>query len=254
MEIRRRAAAALLLAGLGAAAGCAGLRGAPGAASPHELLSERPTTITRNCAVTRVPLELPGADVLVDSATLSAALRDALVGPARGYALLSIGFDRNGYNVRRAVVEHDLSPARADTLQKLVFAHRREVEPGDPWGVRLRIDVDADRVAMRVGRQLWCDARPLRAVDALGTTDAMDAWSVTRRAPAPTAANSSVILDLHVNEIGRVTETRVVGGYMTTRQEHYILALLTDLNFSPATADGVPVSAWTRMHMRLPAL
>ena len=119
------------------------------------LLSDAPTVPGRLCRVSAEPAELPSVDALVDSAALSAAAVQVwrAAGAPRGHALFAMGFDREGLNVRRDLLEHRLPQEMADSLQKLVFAHRRTVAQAEhEWGVRLRMDV-GEQPVLRVGRR-----------------------------------------------------------------------------------------------------
>jgi hypothetical protein len=141
-----------------AAAGCGTARsGPPAAADPAMTLSPR----TGQCVAEPRPLALPPVDAVVDSAALVAHLAGlrALDPPPGGHVLLSLAFDAAGSNVRREVVENATRPLVADSVQRLVFATRRQVEEAEAeWGVRLRVEL-GERVALDVTRRELCPAR-----------------------------------------------------------------------------------------------
>lgn len=235
----RSALAALLL---GAVTACA----PAGVQSPRSetLLTHTPSPPGRECRPAAAPDVLPAVDALVDSAMLGADLL-ALAGPegARGgYAVLSLEFDRNGWNSRRSVIEHTLVPAVADSLQRLVFARRREVTPGEPFGVRLRVEL-GDGPWFRVGRQEVCAARVLDSSElALGE----GIWSA-RRAEPPLPGWNAVRVRVLVDERGAIADAHVEHSPVSIRSEAPLLNLLHSLSFEPALVDGAPVSSWMRV-------
>lgn len=233
----RHASAALLLL---LVAACASVH-RPHAARDPSLLSTQPAPFGRTCHVLQEPAELPPAAALVDSVALRAAVRAlrADQDAAGGYALLSLSYDRFGSNVRRTVIEHDLPRTTADSLQKLVFAHRRTLEPTETeWGVRLRLEL-GDEVRMRVGRQEYCEARP-RDRTLHSPYDAMSA-----RYQGPGARDETVWIRVYLDPVGHVSGIRVERGMVSTALEHQLLNYVRALSFEPALADGMPVSGST---------
>jgi hypothetical protein len=240
--LRRLPATALLAL----TAACASARG-PAAPRAESLLSDQPPPAGRECTVAMSPETLPPADLLVDSAGLT---RDVLeLGRTReireGYALLSLAFDRNGWSSRRALIEHDLPVAVADSLQRLVFAHRREVEPGDPWGARLRVRL-GDDPRLEVGRQEICAPR-LRNRSVLADPGGMD----VRERQAGGSLWSVAWIRVLIGEHGEVVDARIEQNPAGMRGEGTILARLRVLSFEPALIDGVPVPSWARVPIPL---
>jgi hypothetical protein len=236
--MRRLPILVVLLAAAGLA-GCAS-RGQPGRSAL--LLSERPLRNERACRASPVPELLPGAAELVDAEALSAAaarLWEAAGRPA-GYVLFSMRYDTAGTNVRRAVIEHDVAPELADTLQKLVFAHRRRTAPArEEWGVRLRVDLGQAPV-LRVGRREECRPVPTdyEYRVAAGGFD-------VRSGPASPLASASVDPGLvwvrvWLDEGGVVTDARVERSLYRGNWEALLLNQVRAMQFVPALDDGFP--------------
>lgn len=240
----------VLAAALAQAACAAGPR--PPALSRADLLSDAPLPPDRSCRVAAAPQALPPADLLVDSAALlrdAAALRETSGAPT-GHVLLSLRFDPHGINVRRDVIEHRLPPAVADSLQKLVFAHRRTAarEPRE-WGVRLRLDLGAEPV-LRVGRGELCPARPRdRGAVARGLGDA---WYVGRQSAPPLPSESGTVwVRVALDARGYVTDARVERALGARYWEGQVLAYVRSLLFVPATEDGHPVPGEASIALRV---
>ncbi|MBA4156945.1 MAG: hypothetical protein H0X65_05660 [Gemmatimonadetes bacterium] len=208
-----------------------------------ELLSAQASQPGRSCYVVDTPEELPAADVLVDSAAL---VRDLATLPrteqdSAGYVLLSMGYDRFGANIRRAVIEHDVSTAAADSVQKLVFNHRRAVEEGEAqgdWGVRLRIDLDGSP-HLQVGRQERCAPRPRDSALAM----AMQTTHGTGTRYRGGVRESTVWVRLFVSPQGTVTGAALERGFVQgAMMEQRILDYVRSIFFEPAREDGFPSS------------
>ena len=210
------------------------------------LLSESPVPPDRGCTIAALPADLPSADLLVDSAALA---RDAAAlwrasGAPPGHALVALRFDVFGLNVRREVIEHRLPPALADSLQKLVFAHRRTVgKERREWGVRLRLDLD-EQPELRVGRSQDCRARLAHGMDPRDTRlGAGSGW-----APSAGFSNAGgvarVTVRVSLDPRGHVVDARVERASRSI-SEHQVLSYVRSLLFEPATQDGHPVSGET---------
>ncbi len=229
---------------------CASVRSQQ-AAPDSSLLGVQTAPLGRVCRVVPLPEELPAAGVLVDSAALHAALielqEDRTMAP-QGHALLSLAYDRFGINVRRTVVDHDLPAVVADSVQKLVFAHRQEVPAGEEWGLRLRIDL-GEEIAMRVGRQEFClprvrdrgitsptaDQLPATGVQ---TPPAVNLWERTGRGMREEVVWVRVFLDPQ----GRVEGAQIERGLLTGMAEAQVFQHVGAMHFEPALQDGIPVS------------
>ena len=206
------------------------------------LLSDRPHLDNR-CHVSPDPTVLPAAAQLVDSAALAPAVTDAWkqAGSPAGYVLVSLRFDRTGLNVRRQVIETTVARPLADSVQKLVFAARRNVRPAErEWGVRMRIDL-AEQPGMRVGRWEMCSPAPR---DRYALND-FQQWDVRSDQPAPDPAGLAWVR-VRLDPRGNVTDARIERSIVLLgRLEPRILALARTLSFEPATEDGYPVPAET---------
>jgi hypothetical protein len=216
-----------------------------------ELLSQ--TASPRiDCTPEPVPEVLPSVGALLDSAAVARAVRElrGSNGPRDGYVLLSLGFDRDGINIRRDLVEHSVTPSLADSVQRVVFAARRELDATEAeWGVRLRIDLAAEPV-MQVGRREFCPpvARD-RELDAAmhGLNPAGVRYRRGRR-------ERVVHMRALITESGTVGSAYILRGEARGSSLERELALfLRQFLFTPASVDGIPTRAWVEIPMRIPA-
>jgi hypothetical protein len=240
-----RPSPALLLAAFGLVLGSAGCSARSTQMTPEvrgaELLSSRPPPAGRACRVQAGPAELPRADQLVDIAALSADIAE--IRPENGteepYVLFSMAYDKFGSNIRRAVIEHNISPTVADSIQKLVFKHRQTMEPSDgEWGVRMRVAL-SDPLAITLGRQEYCSPRPRDSQLALAMETMHGASTRTRDG----YRESTIWVRLIVSPQGSVMGATVERGVLTsTNLEQRIFDYTRSLFFDPALEDGHPVS------------
>jgi hypothetical protein len=250
-SILRPLAALALSAGL---AGCPS--GTSGGGSRDALLSRAPPPVDRACRISARPEQLPAAAELVEGEPFHAEAARLWTGTGRpaGYVLLSMGYDRSGINVRRAVLEHSLSREVADSLQKLVFAHRRRLSPteGD-WGVRLRVEMGETPV-LQVGRREECSPRPRDRRDRLLASG----FDLRETAPAPgrtTVLTGSEVayIRVRISDSGQVTDAFVERSPFRGSWERPILNLIRNIEFLPALEDGFPVPGETIIPVRIPA-
>ncbi len=212
------------------------------------LTSTSPRSVS--CVVESYPAELPSVDAVVDSARLAAAVDELRRAdpPASGYVLLTLGFDRDGVNIRRDVIEHSTRPLVADSVQRLVFAARRQVnEAEQEWGVRLRIDL-TEPITFRVGRREFCPpiARD-RAMD-----EAMRGIHFMGPQYRGGIRTRVVHMRALVSELGIITSAHVVRGELRgSSLERNVADYLRQFLFTPATIDGVPTSAWIEIPVRV---
>jgi TonB family protein len=245
----------LLVAALLALPACAAVTGnVPGRSA---LLSDAPMPPGRPCRVSPEPAELPSVDALVDSAALSAAAVQVWRGARaqRGHALFAMGFDREGLNVRRDLLEHRLPQEMADSLQKLVFAHRRTVAQAEhEWGVRLRMDV-GEQPVLRVGRRELCPAQPRdRRVAGYGPFSGSTFGDVRDREATPglpLPGSGTVWVRVMLDAAGNVTEARLERSLARPAWERSVLNYVRAISFVPATEDGWPVPAQLVFPLRL---
>jgi len=242
--------ASLALA-LSATAGCASRAPtlSPEARSA-ELLSATPPPAGRTCQVIATPADLPAADRLVEVDALAADLGDLRLEPrdAAGYVLLTMGYDRFGSNIRRTVIEHNVRKEVADSVQKLVFKHRRTADEGeDDWGVRLRIDLDGPP-RFAVGRQEFCAPRPRDHAVALAMETTMGAGTRMRDG----YRESTLWVRLWVAPSGTVTRAAVERGIVSGLSlEQRVFDYVRTLFFEPALADGHPVTGTISVPVRV---
>jgi hypothetical protein len=216
-----------------------------------ELLSARPAPLGRTCQILAYPAVLPRAEELVEREALLADL--AAVAPPEAvapYVLLTMGYDRYGINIRRAVIEHNVGAALADSVQKLVFKHRRTTDEAEQeWGVRLRIDLVGDP-RFEVGRQEVCAPRPRDSVLAQAITNAATFGSGTRIRDG--FRESTVWVRLQVSPSGSVTGAAVERGIVAgLALEQRIFDHVRALFFEPALQDGHPVSGSISIPVRV---
>jgi TonB family protein len=241
----------IALAALLALPACAALR--PDGMHPRaELLSDAPPRpLDLTCRVSGYPRALPSADALVDSAGLTAAATAAWRASGRppGHVLVGLRYSPDGLNVRRDIIEHRVDDALADTLQKLVFAHRRVAAPADhEWSVRLRVDL-GETPALRVGRTEVCSPRP-RGTSETGVARGMGggAWGDVRSAFAPSSfaeeyQPNTVWVRVALDARGNVTDARVERSLARVALENRLLNYIRTISFIPAMEDGYPVPA-----------
>ncbi|HYW08339.1 MAG TPA: energy transducer TonB [Longimicrobium sp.] len=204
----------------------------------------------RSCRAERSPGELPAAAQLVDEAGLraDAARLWRTSGAPAGHVLFTLLYEADGVNVRRAVIEHTVPDAVADSLQKLVFAHAlRAAGARDPWGVRLRIELGPEP-ALAVARREVCTAAPAdRRSVASALPDVRDGEAGT----AGLAASGMVWVRVSLDERGLVTGARVERGATRGLWEGRLLNYVRTLAFLPALEDGVAVAGETTIPVRL---
>lgn len=250
--MRRANALSALLAAAVAAGGlsaCAGLsRG--GADREASLLSAASLVPQRDCRVSADPEVLPQAAHLVDAAALGADAARAwgAAGRPAGHVLFTLRYDRHGLNVRRDVIESTVPAALADSLQQLVFAHRREVGPAPAeWGVRLRMDL-GDAPELRVGRWEVCapEPRDRRMIAMLGggiSSEPTGAWDVRERSFTPQVERIWVRVSLDAR--GMVTDARIERSPLRGMGDARVLSLIRNVPFRPALEDGYAVPSET---------
>jgi TonB family protein len=245
------------LAALLALPACAMLQG-DGLSHQELLTDEPPHPLNRACRISSFPAALPAADALVDSAALSAAAAEAwrAAGSPAGHVLLALRYDRDGVNVRRDVIEHRVGEALADTLQKLVFAHRRQLDVADrEWSLRLRLDL-GEAPRLRVGRTEVCSPRLRNAAETGFGGSAGAAWGDVRDPFAPPSAaelnaRSTVWVRVALDSHGNVTDARVERSLGRLSSENRLLNYVRSIAFIPAMEDGYPVPGQLSMPLRM---
>jgi TonB family protein len=236
---RRRPIRLLLAVTVAAVSACAGAPG--GAAVPGDRLDGP----RRACQAAPEPRELPAAAMLVDSAGLVNAAADAWrhAGRPAGHVVFSLRYDPHGLNVRRQVIEHRVSPALADSLQALAYAHRRTTPRADrEWGVRLRME-PGEQPALKVERSVVCPPALRDPAEGPFSAAANRGWGDVRdSSPAPTVGSAGTVwLRVTLDAAGNVIGVRVDRGAVLRGGDAHLLAAVRTLAFAPATEDGQPV-------------
>jgi hypothetical protein len=241
MRSLSRIGAALLGTVVLAFAGCASAPKTSPEARSAELLSSRPSPMGRVCRTIEFPAQLPAAGELLDMEPLAAdlaELRGALGDTS--YALFSMRYDKFGTNIRRAVIEHNLGAALADSVQKLVFKHRQTLPESDgEWGVRMRIGLGPSAPKLEVGRQEICAPRPRDSHLAMAMENTFGASTRYRSG----YRESTVWVRLLVSPQGTVSGASIERGLIPTLGiEQRIFDHVRGFFFEPALEDGHPVS------------
>jgi hypothetical protein len=220
--------------------------------APHteQVLSDVPAR-SIYCAPETYPAELPPANAVLDSAGLASSVADLIrrdTVPVQGHVLITLAFDEEGTSTRRAVIEHATTPALADSIQRLLFNVRREVEEADSaWGVRVRLDL-GDPVRMRVGRRESCPPVPRdRRLAA-----AMEGYSPVGFRYRGGVGERIVHMRSLIATTGNVTTSHMErGGLRGSQLERDIGLYLRQFLFVPATVDGFDTSAWVIIPVRI---
>lgn len=224
---------------LWAAAGCGSSGRGLGTPDPAETIRQ-----IGECAPERSEESIPPVDAMLDTTTLNAALRDLreelpwVTDELKGQVLLSLEFLPDGTNVGRTVIDHDVSPPAADSIQKLVFASRATAPPADEWwGARVRIDL-ADEIAYTVSPRVYCPPRPRD----LEIEAAMSGFLGTGMRTGPNRGTRTVLLNVLVHPVGYVESAKIVRGAGTgSSLEQRLENFIRGFTFDPATVDGTPV-------------
>ena len=199
----------------------------------------------RVCRAERAPAALPAADQLVDAGALGAeaARLWKASGGKSGHVLFTLLYDRDGTNVRRDVIENSVPDAVADSLQRLVFVHRKRTGAAQgEWGVRFRVEL-GEEPAFAVARREVCTPVPSdRRVAMRGIADA----------PGSAATMPDLVwVRVRLDATGLVTDARVERGLLREGGETRLLTYVRGLAFRPALADGRPVPGETMIPVRL---
>jgi hypothetical protein len=253
MSLRRRtapAALALLLAGA-----CASAPGGEPAGGPAGFLAGVRARDGRLCRPARTPEPLPAPADLLDEPAFRAEAARAWHGAGRpaGHVVFSLRYDEHGLNVHRAVIESTVPAPLADSLQKLVFALRRELPAAErEWGVRLKVE-PGDEPALSVARRQVCAPIPRDGGDRLLAASgiSMREELFPRMGPTTAGEESVVWVRVRLDTGGNVTDARVERTLLRGSWETRILSYVRSIPFLPATEDGYPVPSETMVPVRL---
>jgi hypothetical protein len=204
------------------------------------------------CGPESFPARLPAPAALVDIAALTPELLDlAQSGDSvSGSAILSMGYQTDGINMRRDVIGHTLTPVIADSLQELVFRNRLELPATDQeWGVRLRIDI-AEEIDYNIERREYCPPSPLDPQ----LEDAIRRFVTTGTRYRSGVRTRTVLMRVWVHPAGYVDHATVItGGARGSTLERELETFLRRYSFSPATVDGIPVHGFIDVPVRVRA-
>jgi hypothetical protein len=214
------------------------------------LLSEVPGRIVQ-CAPETYPAELPAVASVLDSARLELMVRELVRGDtdrAAGYIMITLEFDTAGKSTRRAVIEHSAPRAVADSIHRMLFGVRREVEPADSaWGVRVRIDL-GDPIRMRTGRREFCP--PIARDRQLAF--AMEGYNPVGFRYRGGVGERVVHMRSLIGATGNVYTSHMErGGLRGSQLERNIALYLRQFLFVPATVDGFDTPAWVIIPVRI---
>ena len=194
------------------------------------------------CEIESLPETLPTAGDLVDVSALNADLRDmqeafdsALVHDRQ--IAVSMAYQTDGLNMRRDILAHDTEPVVADSVQKLVFAHREQLpEAEQEWGVRLLIDL-GDEFTYRVERREYCPPRPRNPE----MESAMSTYLGSGVRYEGGGRVRTVVVRVLVHPAGYVASGSLIrGGVTGSSFEQELLTYVRQFSFEPATVDGAP--------------
>jgi hypothetical protein len=245
---RRAVLLTVLVAGTLLLSAC-GLGGARPQDRQDQLLSAVPSPSSL-CTPEALPEVLPGVDEVVDSARLAGFVAELqrVQPPPSGYVLLSLAFDEQGVSSRRAVIEHSTTALVADTIQRLMFAVRRDSEPdGAEWGVRLRIDL-ANPPRIQVGRREYCPPRA-RNRQLAAAIEGYTPVGVRYRGGQRVRI---IHMRARVGELGTITESHIERGELSgSSLERDVGRHLQQFLFAPALVDGFATSGWVTIPVRV---
>lgn len=204
------------------------------------LLSSWTPPPQQRCRVSQRPAVLPSADSLLTPSDVPILLGQGGIDSPRGFALLSLKFDSVGNPARVRVIETDLSGTTPDVVEQVVLSALRRQAPGEPWGVRLRIDFDST-MRYRVGRSEMCDAALVVPYGRSGNTGA---------APVGAALDRQVDkkkITMHwsvvVGADGIVADARPGAEYVQSDMADAMTRRIRAERYFPARDDGIPVQS-----------
>ncbi len=254
-----RAEARLVLAlFLATAAGGCGAAGRGGTAGQGDTGTPREHP-RQDCAPAALPVVLPAAAAVVDSAALLADLAgdDGWRRPG-SYAVLSLTFD-GGVALFPIVVRTDLTPlgkqAPEEALARLVRLHTLAQARGDStWGARLRLDGGAT-LSLAIARQEICRPRAVGTANGSVSVGRTTVPIVIADRPlnftmGQQPVQSPIELRVLVESDGSVASVEALlprrAGVDALRRA--VEETASAVRFYPALRDGVPERAWARLY------
>lgn len=199
------------------------------------------------------PAELPPAAEILDTEALEADVGELWRAReiADGHVRLTLWYQPDGLNIRRSVIERSVPPLVSDSVQKLVFAHRREADEREgPWSARLDVSGEASgQVGLSVSRSEYCPPTP-RGTPFDGSIQMMHSRRPQRFGGVRTR---TIGVRVWTDEHGRVERARQASGVIVggTDMDRRLTEFLRPYRFEPATLDGVPVPGVLRIPVRV---
>jgi hypothetical protein len=190
--------------------------------------------------VSTLPIALPEPDSLLATDAVPALLEQGGIGVTRGSALLSLKFDTSGAVMRARVIESTIPDDAVPILEQVVLSalHRRSA--AEPWGVRLRIDLDP-QPRFRVGRAEKCPPARIPTVGPAASTNAAPRGAAVAQRQVGKSTHS-VRFAITVDPDGRVAEAKPV----TNAGDESTVAILRRFaladRYLPGLDDRVPVT------------
>jgi hypothetical protein len=203
----------------------------------------------RSCGLSSQPVRLPAASQLIDSTGVQRFLAEHV--DARGYLVLSIGYDTLGVaESELPVVETDLEEATVESIVAAVSggAQQRSPFPAAPgpnqardnsWSVLLRIDL-GEPATMRIGRMERCRPELLNRSE-LNAVITREYGALLRRTPG-LPESMQIIMHIYVDSTGmpvRVQADRSSGRYEVDALAH---SAAMQARFIPAYFNRKPVT------------
>ncbi len=178
--------------------------------------------------------DLPAVSAVLDSAALAQLLAAVPPGDA-ARILLSLGVGKDAGTPAIQWVEPKTGP---DTLIRLVSGAALPRTPGNPWAVRVRIDLGA-RPAIALEPAVYCPPQP-----SITGGETMSVGQVVvgpgDRMPAP-GARIRMVAEVMVLESGAVAEVRLISGSGIRDIDDGFVEHLRSTVFLPALLEGMPV-------------
>jgi hypothetical protein len=196
-----------------------------------QLLSDRPAP-RDGCATVKQPGTLPGADMLLDSASLARSLatfaEEHPIRDGKQTVLYSVAFAADGSVERVKALEYFLPQGEEPQVTEMVRQSLRPQRAGTPWSVRLRVEPGPATV-FRVGRSEVCQPRSRTRFE-------LNAPVLSQmQSPAPMRVRVVVGTG---GEIRSLLVTRSSG---ETEMDRWVHDSLLRYTFEPGLVDGVPV-------------
>lgn len=189
-------------------------------------------------------------EAILDVPRLDGSVRRLLQGAGHDTAevVVTLSFQPDGLNTRRDVIAHSLTPAVADSVQKLVFASLVAAPAMDTaWGVRLRIKA-GPQVRLALEPREYCPPRPRNYRVEAAMAEFLGSGLRYRNG----RRERVVLLTVQVHPAGYVERARVARGAPSGGSlERELSEYARQFSFYPASLDGYPVRGEVSVPVRL---